>query len=275
MKVWEDHAYITTEANGGGITIVDLSPLPQSTALTATVFFDPAWETSHALFIDENGRLFIFGAGEGNGGAIMYDLAQDPMAPVRVGEYDPLYIHDGYARGDTLYAGHILNGFFSIVDVSDPAAPVLLGTQITPNAFTHNVWLDDSGDHLFTTDERTNAYVGSYDVSDPGDIQFLDKLQSDFPARAPFRTTPIGCRASTWCRATTPTGLRYMTFPDRTIWSRWGISTLHPRQEEVSSVRGVCIHTSARDTDHFGHRRRPVRVGSYICARLLVGRERA
>ena len=90
VKVWEDHAYITTEANGGGITIVDMSPLPQSNALTATVFFDPAWETSHALFIDENGRLYIFGAGEGNGGAIMYDLTQDPMAPVSVGEYDRL-----------------------------------------------------------------------------------------------------------------------------------------------------------------------------------------
>ncbi|MCB0770190.1 MAG: choice-of-anchor B family protein [Flavobacteriales bacterium] len=179
VKVWEDHAYITTEANGGGLTIVDMSPLPESTALNATVFFDQGWETSHALFIDENGRLYIFGAEEGNGGAIMYDLTQDPMAPVRVGEYDALYIHDGYARGDTLYAGHIYDGFFSIVDVSDPMDPVLLGTQTTPNSFTHNVWLDDSGDHLFTTDERTSAFVGAYDISDPADIQFLDKLQSD------------------------------------------------------------------------------------------------
>jgi hypothetical protein len=156
-----------------------MSPLPQSNTLSATVFFDPGWETSHALFIDENGRLYIFGAEEGNGGAIMYDLTQDPMVPVRVGEYDALYIHDGYARGDTMYAGHIYNGFFSIVDVSDPTDPVLLGTQVTPNSFTHNVWLDDSGDHLFTTDERTSAYVGSYDISDPADIQYLDKLQSD------------------------------------------------------------------------------------------------
>ena len=179
IKVWEDHAYITTEAQDGGLTIVDLSPLPQSTALSTTVYNDPGWNTSHALFIDENGRLYLFGSSEGNGGVIMYDLTQDPNVPVRVGEYDPIYVHDGYARGDTLYAGHIYNGYFSIVDVSDPSAPVLLGTQSTPSNFTHNVWLDDSGDHLYTTDERDNAYVGSYDISDPMDIQYLDKLQSD------------------------------------------------------------------------------------------------
>ena len=101
------------------------------------------------------------------------------MNPVEIGEYDPYYCHDSFARGDTLYAAHIYDGFFSIVDVSDPAAPVLLGTKNTPSDFTHNTWLDSSGDYLFTTDERTNAYVGAYDVSDPTDIQLLDQLQTN------------------------------------------------------------------------------------------------
>lgn len=179
VKVWNDHAYITTEAEGGGVTIIDLSPLPQSTTLPSTVFIADDWNNSHSLFIDENGRMYIFGSTRGNGGAIFYDLTQDPMAPVEVGEFDTWYVHDGYARGDTLYAAHIYDGFFSIVDVSDPTAPVLLGSQTTPNLFTHNVWLDDSGDHIFTTDEKTDAYVGSYDISDPTDIEYLDKLQSD------------------------------------------------------------------------------------------------
>ena len=179
VKVWNDHAYITTEAENGGLTIVDLSPLPQSTDLPTTVWFGTGWNTSHALFIDENGRLYLYGSGRGNGGVIMYDLTVDPMNPVEVGEFDNWYAHDGYARGDTMYTGHIYDGCFSIVDVSNPASPVRFGRQVTPCEFTHNVWLDDSGQHLFTTDERTNAYVGSYNVSDPTDIQFLDKLRSD------------------------------------------------------------------------------------------------
>lgn len=179
VKVWGDFAYITTEANSGGITIVDLGPLPQNTNLTATVWQAPDWGTSHSLFIDENGRLYIHGANRGNGGVIMYDLTQDPWNPVEVGSFDNWYCHDSYARGDTLYPAHIYDGFFSIVDVSDPANPVLLGTHATPNEFTHNTWLDDSGQYLFTTDERTDSYVAAYDVSDPTDIQFLHKLQSD------------------------------------------------------------------------------------------------
>ncbi|MBL7956664.1 MAG: choice-of-anchor B family protein [Flavobacteriales bacterium] len=179
IKVWGDHAYVTTEAEGGELTIVDLSPLPQSSSLNAIVWDAPSWSTSHSLFIDENGRLYIHGANTGNGGVIMYDLTQDPMDPVYVGTYDPFYCHDSFARGDTLYAAHILDGFFTMVDVSDPSAPVLLGTKATPNAFTHNTWLDHSGQYLFTTDERTNAYVAAYDITDPTDITEVDRLRSD------------------------------------------------------------------------------------------------
>ncbi|HRD51087.1 MAG TPA: choice-of-anchor B family protein, partial [Flavobacteriales bacterium] len=179
IKVWGDHAYVTTEAEDGGLVIVDLSPLPQSTDLPAVVWLAPDWDNSHSLFIDENGRLYLHGANRGNQGVIMYDLTQDPMNPVEVGEFDNWYCHDSFARGDTLYAAHVSDGFFSIVDVSDPAAPVLLGTKSTPSDFTHNTWLDASGDFLFTTDERTNAYVGAYDVSDPTDITEVDRLRSD------------------------------------------------------------------------------------------------
>ncbi len=179
IKVWGDHAYLTTEAESGGITIVDLSPLPQSTALPAIVWDAPDWNTAHSLFIDENGRLFIHGTDRDNGGVIMYDLTQDPMAPVEVGAYDLWYCHDSYARGDTLYAAHIYDGFFSIVDVSDPSDPILLGTRTTPSNFTHNAWLDDSGQFLFTTDERPGSYIGAYDVSDPTDIVEVDRLRSD------------------------------------------------------------------------------------------------
>ncbi|MBL8002567.1 MAG: choice-of-anchor B family protein [Flavobacteriales bacterium] len=187
IKTWGDFAYMTTEAQAG-LYIIDLTPLPGGTP-TVTLFNGNGWDTSHSLFIDENGRLYLHGANRGNGGVIMYDLTQDPNNPVEVGEFDQWYCHDSYARGDTLYAAHINDGFFSIVDVSDPANPVLLGTQFTPNNFTHNTWLDDSGQYLFTTDEKPNSYVAAYDVSDPTDIQEVDRLQTSPGSQAIVHNT--------------------------------------------------------------------------------------
>ena len=183
VKVWGDYAYVTTEENVG-MMIIDLSPLPGSTALTTTRFFGPSgnqWSSEHSLFIDENGILYVNGSDRGNGGVIFYDLNVDPLNPPELGEYDAYYVHDSYARGDTLYAAHIVDGFFTILDISDKANPVVLATQTTPNLFTHNCWISDNGDYIFTTDEVSGAYIASYDISDLGNITLLDQAQSNFP----------------------------------------------------------------------------------------------
>jgi hypothetical protein len=83
----------------------------------------------------------------------MLDLQTNPMNPVEVGTYDPFYVHDGFERNDTLYIGHIYDGFFSILNVADKANPILLGTKTTPNSFTHNVWPSANGEVVYTTDE--------------------------------------------------------------------------------------------------------------------------
>jgi len=64
--------------------------------------------------------------------------------------------------------------FFLFNDVTDKENYLTLGSQTTDFNFTHNAWLNDEGNVLFTTDEIANAPVGSYDVSDLNDIQILD-----------------------------------------------------------------------------------------------------
>ena len=49
--------------------------------------------------------------------------------------------------------------------------PLVLGSQTTGNVFAHNIWVSDDGDHVFTTDEVTGGWMGSYDISDPTDIR--------------------------------------------------------------------------------------------------------
>lgn len=180
LKTWGDYCYVTTEAEQG-LTIIDMSPLPASTTLSSSLYFGPSgneWESAHNLYIDENGYAYIFGANRGNGGVIILDVATDPLNPIEVGEFDNWYCHDGYVRNDTMYLAHIYEGIISVVDVTDKANPVLLGTQSTPSNFSHNIWLSDDGDFVFTTDEVGQAYIAAYDVSDPANIFEVDRIQN-------------------------------------------------------------------------------------------------
>lgn len=178
LKVYNDFAYVTTEAENG-LLIIDLNPLPASTNLPVYFYSGPTgntWSSAHNLFIDENGFCYVFGANRGNGGVIILDLNQDPTAPVEVGEYDNQYCHDGYVRNDTAYFAQIYAGYFSVVDVSDKANPVLMGQQTTPTQFAHQIWVDSAG-IVYVLDEVTGGYIASYDVSNMNDIQLLDKIQ--------------------------------------------------------------------------------------------------
>ena len=180
IKTWNKHAYVTTEAQNG-LLILDLSSLPDASGISANYYNGPAgneWQSAHNLFIDENGICYIFGANKGNGGALMLDLNTDPLNPTEVGYFDNWYCHDGVAKNDTLYNGHINDGFISIVDVTDKANPVLLGTKQTPSVFSHNLWFSDDLTHVFTTDEVSNGYIGAYDITDPTNIVETDRIQS-------------------------------------------------------------------------------------------------
>ena len=174
VKTWGNHAYITTEG-GGGLLIVDLTDLTGNTYTHYTGSFNKA----HNIYIDENGVAYIFGTNVGNGGAIFLDVATDPMNPTYLGEWDDYYIHDGMARGDTMWVGCIYEGEFYAVDVSDKTNPFTLGHHSTPNNFTHNAWVSDDGKYVFTTDEQSDSYIGAYSVEDMNNIQEVDRIQSN------------------------------------------------------------------------------------------------
>ena len=181
VKIWHDYAYVTTE-EAVGVMIIDLSPLPASTTLPVYRFYGnggPSFTRAHSLFIDENGILYINGANRGNQGVIFYDLNVSPTNPPEVGMYDVYYVHDSYARGDTLYAAHIYDGFFQVIDISTKSNPIVLAQQVTPMAFTHNCWISNDGDALFATDEVGGAPISAYDISDLGNIREIDQIKSN------------------------------------------------------------------------------------------------
>jgi len=180
VKTWGNYAYITTEADAG-LLIVDLTDMTGATYWHVSIFTNPAngssveFTAAHNLYIDENGICYIFGASSATGGspsdgAIFLDVAANATAPDYLGEWDDQYIHDGMVRGDTMYAGCIYAGELFVVDVSDKNNPSTLGTHSTPNAFTHNAWISADGDFVFTTDEKSDAYLAAYDITNINNI---------------------------------------------------------------------------------------------------------
>ncbi len=183
------YAFVTTENGTSGLQIVDLSNLPAS---INSHYWSPTingtqLKTIHALQVDGN-YLYLYGSnipgGSGHGHSLFIDVT-NPWTPSYVGQYiypgggNSSYVHDGYVRNDTMYEGHIYNGFFAVVDVHDHANPHLLATQNTPGSFTHNTWLSDDSKTLFTTDEVANSFLTSYDLTDLANITEKDRIQSN------------------------------------------------------------------------------------------------
>ncbi len=185
MKVWEDVAYVTNEGDDG-LLIIDLSGLTNQVPSVQEYWWtgqdDPNYpmdmQTAHNVFIDEKGYAYILGSNVGVGGAIILDLNENPLNPPVVGIYDQRYIHDAYVKNDLMWAAEINDGILSAVDLSDRSNPVVLGFTATPNDFAHNVWASTDGKHVFTTDEVSGGFIGSYNVEDVTDIKEVDRIQS-------------------------------------------------------------------------------------------------
>jgi choice-of-anchor B domain-containing protein len=178
VKTWQNYAYVTTEGCCNGLQILDLGYLPDSVPLKyyrGDGAINNQINTIHALHID-NGFCYLYGSDIFNGTALILDLA-DPWNPSYQGHTPGTYIHDGYVRNDTLYGCHINDGYFSVIDVTNKANPTIVTTQNTPSLFTHNSWLNDAGNVLFTTDEVNDSYLAAYDISDVNNITELGRIQ--------------------------------------------------------------------------------------------------
>lgn len=198
MKSWDDHVYVTMDCGDGleadGLLIVDMSMAPDSvsyrywqpeipTALPDTTVYLGA---CHNLYIDDDGFVYLAGCRiDGASTAIIYDLKTNKWEPDLIATHgaegvswrNDKYAHDIYVKDNVMYSSEVYGGKLVMYDVSDKTELVYLGEVTTSFEFCHNTWVSDDGKYAFTTDELDNAFVDSYDISDPGDIRRLDKFQ--------------------------------------------------------------------------------------------------
>ncbi len=178
IKTWGNHVYVTNET-GNGLLVVDMSNAPDSITWFEWSPDLPGLgklESCHNLYIDEYGYCYLAGCNLNDGGMLIIDVASEPGQPQFVAAAPNTYAHDVYVRDNRMYAAEIYLGRLGIYDVSDKENIELLATQTTPFQFTHNAWLNDAGDVVFTTDEKGNAPVTAYDISNLNNIEELDQF---------------------------------------------------------------------------------------------------
>lgn len=186
IKVYNNHAFIVSEAGGHGIQIFDLTLL-RNVASPPETFSNTAhysgFGSAHNIVINEDsGFAYGVGATTCNGGLSMVDIS-DPLNPTDAGCFSSDgYTHDAqcviYNGPDTEHQGSEIcfgsnTDTLTIVDVTDKSNPVQLSrTGYAGSAYTHQGWLTDDHVYHLVNDEidelsfghETRTYI--FDVSD-------------------------------------------------------------------------------------------------------------
>ena len=174
MKTWKGYCFVTNET-ANGLLIIDMNGVPGNFRSKDTVI--AGMNTAHNIYIDD-GLAYCVGGDTDFGGMTIFDVDTDPWHPTKVGSFSQRYVHDVYIRNEIAYAAEINDGLLEILDVSNPANVQVMGSRSYVNSFTHNTWLNDASNVVFTTDELAEAYIYAWDVSNPNNIVELDAIRS-------------------------------------------------------------------------------------------------
>ena len=193
VKVYNNHAFIVSEAFGHGLQVFDLTRLRNLT-YRQTFTADATLQTfgnAHNIAINEaSGFAYVIGSQEYSGGPYFIDI-QNPTQPRPVGGYAASsYSHDAhiitYNGPDTEHVGkEILLGSNSdggsnnqlvIVDVTDKESPRLLSRAEYPNGgYTHQAWMDPAHRFAYLGDELDESNFGHRTKTLVFDLSDLDQ----------------------------------------------------------------------------------------------------
>ena len=170
IKVYNNHAFIVSEAPGHGMQVFDLTKL-RDVANAPVVFEADARYTgfgnAHNIVINEaSGFAYVVGTARDDafGGGAHFINIQDPKNPIAAGGYaESGYSHDAqvvtYNGPDLAYAGKEIyiganENEVIIADVTDKANPTTISSVVYPNIeYTHQGWFTEDQRYFLLGDE--------------------------------------------------------------------------------------------------------------------------
>lgn len=179
IKVFQNHAFIVSEAPSHGVQVFDLTRL--RTLTSYTIFSEDAHLTSiknaHNIWINEaTGFAYVFGSNLYQGGPVFIDI-NEPKNPQIVGGYAAdSYTHDAqiviyngpdekYVGKEILFASNSDGGSSNqivILDVTDKENPIKINSVTYSNGgYTHQGILSEDHRYFFLGDELDELNFGN------------------------------------------------------------------------------------------------------------------
>ena len=175
IKVYNDYAFIVSEATGHGMQVFDLTRLRNVNDLPQSFNSDARYTgfgNAHNIVINEtSGFAYAVGSDTFNGGPHFINI-QDPMNPTAAGGFaEDSYSHDAqvitYNGPDSDYSGReILIGSNEnqvvIVDVTDKQNPTnISGIGYSNIGYTHQGWFTEDMKYFILGDEVDELSFGN------------------------------------------------------------------------------------------------------------------
>jgi len=167
VKVYNNYAFIVSEAGGHGMQIFDLTRLrsvgsPPET-FTNDAYYNGIGGVHNIVINEETGYAYSVGGGAYGGGPHFINI-QDPLNPVGEGGYSGGgYTHDAqvviYNGPDSDYTGREIYfgsnaSHVEIVDVTDKNNPIQIKSFTYPTTgYTHQNWLTEDQKYMLLGDE--------------------------------------------------------------------------------------------------------------------------
>ena len=174
IKVYNNHAFIVSEAGGHGMQVFDLTRLRNITNPPVTLLRD-AWYSgfgnAHNIVInEESGRAYGVGTNTASGGLHIMDIS-NPLNPTLLGFFsEDGYTHDAqvvnYIGPDGPYSGKEIafacnENTVTIVDVTDPSDATMIAAEgYSTSAYTHQGWLTEDHRYFVVGDELDEQSSG-------------------------------------------------------------------------------------------------------------------
>ena len=188
IKVYNNYAFIVSEAGSHGMQVFDLTKLRNvnnpPVNFTADAIYSGFGNAHNIVINEESGRAYGVGTNTASGGLHIVDI-QNPLNPTILGTFSQDgYTHDAqvvnYIGEDAQYQDREIafacnENNIAIVDVTDPTDATLISSESYSGvAYTHQGWLTEDHKYFVVGDELDEQQSGVNTTTYFFDVQDLD-----------------------------------------------------------------------------------------------------